>query len=152
MDTRFNSLTSLGTPNCLTICLWGHVTILLDVPSGQGPCWPCVPPSWPQLTRQAPLCEPAGRHVFPGQRALAAAGCWRLQAGPHYDAEPTALSLSQSRGHALTLCRLGLSGSPHQSRRGQRQRLGRFLCVPLLLQQVLPCSHDAAWSRGARKR
>jgi len=36
---------------------------LLDVPSGQGPCWPCVPPSWPRLTRQALLREPARRHV-----------------------------------------------------------------------------------------
>jgi len=62
---------------------------LLDVPSGQEPYWLCVPLSWPWLTRQALLREPAGRHVSPGQRALAAAGCWRLQAGPHCDAEPS---------------------------------------------------------------
>jgi hypothetical protein len=62
---------------------------LLDVPSGQGPCWPCVPPSWPWLTRQALLRGLAGRHVSPGQRALAAAGHWRLQAGPHCDAGPS---------------------------------------------------------------
>jgi len=89
MNTQFNSLMSLGTPNCWTMCPWGCTTILLDVPSGQGPCWPCVPPSWPWLTRQALLREPAGRHVSPGQRALAAAGRWRLQAGPHCDAGPT---------------------------------------------------------------
>jgi hypothetical protein len=70
---------------------------LLAVPSGQGPCWLRVPPSWPWLTRQALLREPAGRHVSPGQRALAAAGCWRLQAGPHCDAEPTCARLPQPR-------------------------------------------------------
>jgi len=73
---------------------------LLAVPSGQGPCWPYVPPSWPQLTRQALLREPAGRHVSPGQRAPAAAGCWRLQAGPHYDAGPSCARPAPAAGHA----------------------------------------------------
>jgi len=104
---------------------------LLAVPSGQGPCWPCVPPSWPRLTRQALLREPARRHVSPGQRALAAAGHWRLQAGPHYDAGPQLRSACPSRGTRPTLRHLGLTGSPHQPRRGQRQRLGRFLRVLL---------------------
>jgi len=73
---------------------------LLAVPSGQGPCWPCVPPSWPRLTRQALLREPARRHVSPGQRALAAAGYWRLQAGPHYDAGPSCARPAPAAGHA----------------------------------------------------
>jgi len=97
MNTQFNSLMSLGTSNCWTRCPWGRITILLAVPSGQGPCWLRVPPSWPWLTRQALLREPAGRHVSPGQRALAAAGCWRLQAGPHCDAGPTCARLPQPR-------------------------------------------------------
>jgi len=100
MDTQFDSLMSSGTPNCWTMCPWGHVTILLAVPSGQGPCWLCVPYSWPWLTRQALLREPAGRHVSPGQRALAAAGCWRLQAGPHCDAGPSCARPAPAGGHA----------------------------------------------------
>jgi len=117
------------------MCPWGCTTILLDVPSGQGPRWPCVPPSWPWLTRQALLREPAGRHVSPGQRALAAAGCWRLQAGPHCDAGPSCARPAPAAGTRPTLRHLGLTGSPHQPRRGQRQRLGRFLRVPLLFSE-----------------
>jgi len=83
------------------MCPWGHTAILLAVPSGQGPFWLCVPPSWPQLTRQALLREPAGRHVSPGLRALAAADYWRLQAGPHCDAGLScARPAPQPRGHA----------------------------------------------------
>jgi len=122
---------------------------LLDVPSGQGPCWSCVPPSWPWLTRQALLREPARRHVSPGQRALAAPGYWRLQTGPHCDAGPSLRSPVPAAGTRTTLCHLGLAGSPHQPRRGQRQRLGRFLWSLFLLQQVLPCSRGAARSGGA---
>jgi len=85
----------------------------------------------PQLTRQALLREPAGRHASPGQRALAAAGCWRLQAGPHYDAGPTCAQPVPVTGTRPTLRHLGLTGPLHQPRRGQRQRLGRFLRVPL---------------------
>jgi len=99
MDTQFDSLMSLGTPNRWTICPWGHTTILLAVPSGQGPCWLCVLPSWPQPTRQALLREPAGRRVSPGQRALAAAD-WRLQAGPHCDAGSSCARPASAAGHA----------------------------------------------------
>jgi len=89
------------------------------------------PSSWPQLTRQALLRGPAGRYVsqdrgrWPWQ---AARGC---KLGHIMMQGPAALGLPQSRGHALTLCRLGLSGSPHQPQQGQRQRQRRFLRVLL---------------------
>jgi len=120
---------------------------LLDVPSGQGPYWFCVPPSWPWLTRQALLRGPAGRRVprdkgrWPRQ---ATEGC-RL--GHTVTQGPRPRSACPSRGDTHTLRHLGLAGSPHQPQRGQRQRLGRFLRVPLPFQQVLPCSRDAARSR-----
>ena len=103
---------------------------MFAVPSGQGPCGPCVPPSWPQRPRQALLCEPAGRHVSLGQRALAAAGYWRLQAGQYYDEGPSCALPAPVAGTSLTLRHFGLTDLPHQTRRGQRQHLGRFFRVP----------------------
>jgi len=38
MDAQFNSLMSLGAPNCWTICPWGHVTIFCSMsPAAKGP-------------------------------------------------------------------------------------------------------------------
>jgi len=100
MNTQFNSLMSLGTSNCWTRCPWGRITILLAVPSGQGPCWLRVPPSWPWLTRQALLREPAGRHVSRdrGRWPQQATGCYKL--GHTITQGPPALGLPQPRGHA----------------------------------------------------
>jgi len=70
---------------------------LLDVPSGQGPCWLCVPPSWPRLTRQALLREPAGRHVSPGQRRWPRQATGGCRLGHTMTQSPAALSLSQPR-------------------------------------------------------
>jgi len=68
-----------------------------------------------------PRTEGAGRG-----RLLKAAGwatLWRR-------AQPRS-ACPQPRGHALTLRHLGLTGSPHQPRRGQRQHQRRFLRVLL---------------------
>jgi len=101
MDTQFDSLMSSGTPNCWTMCPWGHVTILLAVPSGQGPCWLCVPYSWPWLTRQALLREPAGRHVSPGRGRWPRQGAGGYKLGHTVTQGPAALDLPhQPRGRA----------------------------------------------------
>jgi hypothetical protein len=47
-----------------------------------------------------PITWAGRRHVSPAQRALAAAGCWRLQAGPHYDAGPSRARPALAAGHA----------------------------------------------------
>jgi len=120
---------SSGTPNCWTMCPWGHVTILLAVPSGQGPCWLCVPYSWPWLTRQALLREPAGRHVSPGRGRWPRQGAGGYRLGHTVTQDPACAQPAPAAGTRTTLRHLGLTGSPHQPRRGQRQRLGRFLRV-----------------------
>jgi len=92
MNTRLNSLMSLGTPNCWTIYPWRRTAILLAVPSGQGPYWLCVPLSWPWLTRQTLLREPAGRHVSPGQRRWPRQGAGGYRLGHTVTQGPAALS------------------------------------------------------------
>jgi len=90
----------------------------------------------------------AGRTpCVPGQRALAATGHWRLQAWPHCDAGAQLRSAAPAAGTRTTLRHLGLTGSPHQPRRGQRQRLGRFLRVPL---SVFSKSFHRGTLRGAK--
>jgi len=74
----------------------------------------------------------AGRATrIPGQRALAAAGYRRLQAGPRCDAGPSHARPAPAAGTRPTLRHLNLTGSPHQPWRGQRQRQRRFLRVLL---------------------
>jgi len=89
---------SLGTPNCWTICPWGRTAILLDVPSGQGPYWLCVPPSWPQLTRQALLRELAGRHVSRDRGRWPRQGAGGYKLGHTVTQGPQLRSACPSRG------------------------------------------------------
>jgi len=72
---------------------------LLAVPSGQGPYWLCVPPSWPQLTRQALLREPAGRHASPGQRRWPQQATRGCKLGHTVTQGPSRARLPQPRGH-----------------------------------------------------
>jgi len=153
MDTQFDSLMSSGTPNCWTMCPWGHVTILLAVPSGQGPCWLCVPYSWPWLTRQALLREPAGRHVSPGQRALGRGRVLEATGWATLWRRVQLRSTCLSRGTRPPLRRLDLTGSPHQPRRGQRQRLGRFLRVSSVSPSIFAgrCAEQGALKKCLRR-
>jgi len=81
---------SLGMHNYFARCPQRPRALLALRPSQLATTDTAGPVTW---ASQAPC--------VPGQRALAAAGHWRLQAGPHYDAgPPAALGLPQPRGHA----------------------------------------------------
>jgi len=102
IDAQFNSLMSLGTLNCWTMCPWGHTAILLAVPSGQGPCWLCVPHSWPQRDTTGPITWTGRAPRVP--RTKGAGRGWLLEAADWATlwrrAQPRS-ACPQPRGHAL---------------------------------------------------
>jgi len=103
---------------------------LFAVPSGQGPCGPCVPPRWPQQPRQALLREPASAlcHGDARRRPRQAAGGYKLGHTMTQGAQLRSACPSHGDTHHLA------SPWPHwltsSALRGQRQRLGRFLRAP----------------------
>jgi len=122
-------------------------------PAAKGPAGPASLPvgrGW----HDRPHCVSRLGAARPQDRGrLAAAGCWRLQAGPYCDAGPSRAQPAPAAGTRPTLRHLGLTGSPHQPRRGQRQRLGRFLRVPFSV-SVSPSmfARRYAEQRSLRKR
>jgi len=80
---------SLGTHSYFARC-----------PQRPRPYWLYVPPSWPQLTRQTLLREPAGRHVSPGQRRWPQQATGGCKLGHTVTQGPSRARLPQPRGHA----------------------------------------------------
>jgi len=89
MDKRLNSLMSLGTHNYFARCPQRPRALLALRPSQLAVADTAGPITW---ACRAPR--------VPGTKALAAAGHWRLQAGPHCDAGPSLRSAALSRGDA----------------------------------------------------
>jgi len=131
------------------MCPWGRTTILLAAPSGQGPCWLCVPYSWPWLTRQALLREPAGRHVSPGQRRWPQQATGGCRLGHAVTQAPSCARPAPSRGTRSYPVSpwpqwLTSSASARAATAPKALPPRSSFCI----QQVFPCSHDAARSRG----
>jgi len=113
MDTQFNSLMSLGTHNYFARCPQRPRALLALRPSQLALAVTTGPITWAGRAPRAPGTKGAGRG-----RPLEAASwatLWR-RAQPRSAVCPAA-------GTRPTLRHLGLTDSPHQPRRGQRQRL-----------------------------